>query len=98
MKTDERAFNFRKAPSIQHRIRKIVQGNVTGDVYGITLPKVIAEPLINCWMRIYATQTGQIILESGCKISADDIKENKRYCFDGVRVITNKFGQTEVIK
>lgn len=96
-KNDLRRFNFRKNPSIQHRIRKIVQGNITGDVYGITLPKAIAEPFLNCWMRIF-TSGCSLILESGCKITAEEIDENKKYCFEGLREVRNKYGQVEYVK
>jgi len=95
--SDERSFNFRKNPSIQHRVRKIVQGNITGDVYGITLPKVIAEPFLECWMRIYTSGTS-LILESGCKISAEDIDKNKKFCYEGMRETINKNRQVEYVK
>ena len=65
--SDGRRFNFRGGPSVHHRIRKIVQGNITGDVYGITLPKIIAEPFLGCWMKINVSGNS-IILQSGCKI------------------------------
>jgi len=94
---DNRSFNFRKNPSIQHRVRKIVQGNITGDVYGITLPKAIAEPFLECWMRIYTSGTS-LILESGCKLTPEDIDRNKKFCFAGMREIRNKSGQVEWVK
>ena len=95
--TDERAFNFRKNPSIQHRIRKIVSKNKTGDVYGVTIPKIIVENFIGCWMRIY-TSGCQIILESGCKMSIENIDNEKKYCYDGMRIGQNKFGQVVMVK
>ena len=97
MATDERVFNFRKNPSIQHKIRILNPGNKTGESLGITIPNLLAEQFVGCWMRIYISGT-QIILESGCKLSPKDINENKKFCYDGMREGKNKLGQMEFVK
>lgn len=97
MVTDERRFNFRKNPSIQHRIRILNPGNKTGETFGITIPTVVAEQFQSCWMRIYISGT-TIILSSGCKISADDIDISKRGGYEGMREVRNKLGQVEWVK
>lgn len=97
MVNDGRSFNFRKGPSIQHRIRILNPGNKSGESFGITIPTVIAEQFQACWMRIYVSGTS-VVMESGCKLSAFDVDKNKVNCFEGMREIKNKQGEMELIK
>lgn len=97
MVTDQRSFNFRKGPSLQHKIRCLNPGNKCGESFGITIPVVIAQKFEECWMRVYASGNS-IILESGCKMSAMDVDGKKKFCYEGMREIVNKFGQVEFIK
>ena len=78
-----------RGPAIQHRIRKgtIKQTeNNTGDTFVITIPKIIAEKFEGCLIRIY-TSGNSIILESGCKLSIEDINTHEQNCYYGVRAV-----------
>ena len=97
MEQDGRTFNFRKTPSIQHKIRILNPGNKCGESLGITIPTILAEQFQGCWMRIYISGNS-LLLESGCKMSAFDINEKKVNCYDGMREVTNKQGEVELIK
>ena len=67
MEQDQRQFNFRKNPSAFHKIRILNPGNECGETYGVTIPTIIAEQFVGCWMKISFSGT-QIIVESGCKV------------------------------
>jgi hypothetical protein len=94
---DGRGFNFRKGINLQHKLRLINPGNKTGESYGITIPTVIASQFQECWMRIY-TSGNAIILESGCKMVMTDVDVKKKFCYDGMRQISNGQGQMEFVK
>ncbi len=79
-----------RGPALQHSIRKgtIKQTeNNTGDTFVVTIPKIIAEQFQNCFLRIY-TSGNTIIMESGCKISIEDINIQEQNTYYGVRGIT----------
>ncbi len=86
-----------RGPALQQRIRKIVTNNRTGDVYGITIPRVIAEQFSGCLLRIYVSGN-EINLESGCKIEAKDINENIVGGFHGMRRTENEYGEMELVR
>ena len=60
--TSNREFH----PSLQHKIRIIAKDNKKRNVYGTTIPRVIAQQFINCMMSI-SVSGNMIILESGCE-------------------------------
>ena len=84
MPTDERRYNYRKAPSLQHKIRVIAGNKLKPVQWGITVPQFIAERFADCYLRLQVSGT-MLIMESGCKITASDINVKKRFCFDGMR-------------
>jgi hypothetical protein len=63
--SDERKFNKRVGPSRYHKIRKIVSGNSSGDVYGLTLPRDIALQFIECRVCIQTSGLGILIVREG---------------------------------
>jgi hypothetical protein len=67
MTTDERAFNQRGGPNLFHKIRVICKDKRNRDVFGITIPRNIAEQYIGASFHI-TTSDCSIILESGNKI------------------------------
>ena len=75
-----------RGPALQHKIRKGTTNNQTGDSFVVTIPKIIAEKFENCLIRIY-TSGNSIILESGCKITVEDININEQNCYYGVRAV-----------
>ena len=94
---DQRTFNSRRSPSIQHKLRITNPGNRTGVSYAVTIPSVIANNFSGTYFRI--TQEGTtLILESGAKMSAHNITNKKDNSFNGLRMIINKYGQPEWIK
>ena len=72
---DERRFNKRGGPATHHKMRKIVTNNKSGDVYGITIPQIIAKDFHGCFMSV-SQSGGCIILESGCKILTQNQTED----------------------
>lgn len=75
-----------RGPALQHQIRKGTTNNATGDTFVITVPKIITEQFTNCFLRVYVSGTS-IILESGCKLSIEDIDIHKQNCYFGIRAI-----------
>ncbi len=73
-----------RGPSLQHSIRKGTINNKTGDTFVITVPKIIAEQFQSVLLRVYVSGNS-IILESGCKIFAQDINIHKQECYNGIR-------------
>ena len=63
-----------RGPALQHKIRQLTFGNETGDSFGITIPRIIAEHFSGCFLRI-SVSGNMIVMESGCKLKAEDIKE-----------------------
>ena len=60
--SDERKFNKRINPSKYHKVRKIVSGNESGDVYGITIPREMALKFVDCRIHLF-TSGNAIIME-----------------------------------
>jgi len=73
-----------RGPALQHIIRKGTTNNETGDSFVITIPSVVANQFQDCLLRIYVSGTS-IIMESGCKLTLDDINTHKQNCYYGVR-------------
>jgi len=94
---DERSFNFRKSPSLQHKVRVIVGTQENPISYGVTIPDFIAKQFSGCLLRIYTSGTS-IIMESGCKLTPHDINLDKKFCFDGMRLYSDTNGDIKWIK
>lgn len=94
---DQRSFNARKNPSIQHKLRVTNPGNKTGLNFSITVPTPIAQNFHGTYFRVFQNGTS-ILLESGCKLNASDISQVKDNSFNGLRMIIDKYGQTQWIK
>ncbi len=73
-----------RGPALQHSIRRGITNNKTGENFVITIPKIIAEQFQSVLVRVYVSGNS-IILESGCKISIEDISIHKQNCYDGIR-------------
>jgi|GEM_PF-2769309 len=54
------------------KIRKLTHGNKTGDAYGITIPRFLADKFYNTSMHIYSSGNA-IIIESGALINKGKI-------------------------
>lgn len=67
----------RGSASLQHKIRLITKNNKCGDVYGITIPRHIANIFSGCYFSIELNGPN-IILHSGCDIK----KEHHQKSFD----------------
>lgn len=94
---DQRTFNSRKRPSVYHKLRIVNPGNRTGVTFAVTIPSVIATNFTGAYFRV--TQSGtSIILESGTKLSAADISDDRDNSFNSLRMIINQYGQPEWIK
>jgi hypothetical protein len=94
---DQRTFNSRRNPSIQHKLRIVNPGNRTGNTYAVTIPVIIANNFSGTYFRI--TQEGtSLILASGARIGATNITNKKDNSFNGLRMVINKYGQPEWIK
>ncbi len=72
---DDRRFNFRRNPSLQHKIRVIMGSKEDPRQWGVTIPKPIAKQFVNCEL-IISVSGNSIILESGCKPYAVEVREN----------------------
>jgi len=95
--TDERKFNFRGGVSLQHKIRIVNPGNKSGETFGVTIPFFIANQFDNCLLRIYVSGS-KIILESGCRLTPNDIDKTKKNCYYGMRETINKHGEVVLVK
>lgn len=73
--SDERRYNKKGGPNIFHKLRKIVTGNKSGDVYGVTIPQHIANDFFGCYLKV-SQSGGMIILESGCNVINRDNTED----------------------
>lgn len=62
-----------RGPGLQYQVRKTTVGNKTGDNYGITIPRIIAQKFEEVYFRILVSGNN-IVLESGCKVSVFDNK------------------------
>ena len=87
---DERRFNYRKGPSLQHKIRVIAGTKMDPVQFGITVPEFIAQRFSGCNLRLWASGT-TIIMESGTKLTPKDIIEMR----EGLEI---GGGKTEWIK
>lgn len=57
-----------RTPRYKYKIRKLTPGNKTGENFGITVPKVVAEQFKN--VHFYLTITNNsMIYESGCSLN-----------------------------
>ena len=94
---DDRRFNKRSRPALQHKIRVIVGTKQAPIAHGVTIPGFIADQFSGCQLRIF-TSGGSIIMESGCKITIHDINSQKQNCFDGMREVVMPWGETKWVK
>lgn len=69
--TDERVFNYRRGPSLLHKVRVIMGSNINPIQYGVAIPKEIAFKFMDCSLVIH-TSGNSIILESGCRTFATE--------------------------
>ena len=74
MSVDDRRYNYRKNPSLFHKIRVIMGSKKNPQQYGVTIPKLIAEKFIDCKLVI-STSGNCIVLESGCSAYANEVKD-----------------------
>jgi hypothetical protein len=65
-----------RGPALNYQIRKTTTNNKTGDSYAITIPRIVAKQFEECFFRMCVSGTN-IIFESGCKLSVNDIEVNK---------------------
>ena len=65
----------RGAKNMQYKIRLLTKNNRTGDTYGISIPKSIAENFKNCYFRI-ELKDNSILLISGTHIKDEAAKED----------------------
>ncbi len=75
--SDERLWNARRNASFQHKIRGWTTSK-EGIIYsyGITIPKNIANPFLDCKLIIHVSGNA-IILESGCRTYAKEVRKNQ---------------------
>ena len=95
--SDERRFNQRGGPSLQHKLRVIVGTKQEPIVYGITIPAFIAQQFSGCLFRIHMSGNS-IVLESGCKITIDNIDKDNIGGVSGMRESINKWGEIRLVK
>lgn len=77
MAIDGRKYNsYRRSPSKFRKIRKIVTNNATGDVYGVTIPRHIANEFMNCNLMLTISGTS-ITMTSGCLATQQEISKQK---------------------
>ena len=94
---DERRFNFRKNPGMKHKIRVIAGNKMNPVMFGITVPEFIAQKFSGCSLRMFTSGT-MIIMESGCKITPQDVNPAKKYCYEGLREGLEIGGQMQWLK
>ncbi|MHA1868726.1 MAG: hypothetical protein ACTSXD_11835 [Candidatus Heimdallarchaeaceae archaeon] len=70
--SDQRVFNKRGGPSIQHKLRVIVGTKQNPIAYGMTFPKSIAMRFSGCSF-IMSVSGNSIILTSGCITHLEDL-------------------------
>jgi hypothetical protein len=78
-----------RGPALQYKIRKTTVNNSSGDNYSITIPRVIAQQFQEYWFKL-SVSGNNLIFESGCKISVDDIEKqdkSKKVFVGGTEVI-----------
>ena len=74
-------------PELEHLLHpKFDSLSCSGDTFVITIPKIISKQFEDCLIRIY-TSGNSIILESGCKLSIEDINTHEQNCYYGVRAV-----------
>ena len=74
MTIDERKTNFRRAPSLQHKVRVIAKDLNGEDIYGVTIPRQLAEKFLDCKVIIHLSGNS-IVMESGCRPIAKEIRQ-----------------------
>ena len=90
--SDERVWNYRRGPSLLHKIRAFSKSG--GEIYefGITIPKQIAWNFLHC--KFVINQSGDsIILQSGC-----DAFAKQQRMFQNLQVIGEANGMKQPTK
>ena len=80
--SDERVWNFRRGPSLTHKIRVFWRSGGQIYEYGITIPKPIAWKFLNCSLIIIPSGNG-ILIQSGCDIAAREIRDKQNEVNEG---------------
>lgn len=75
--TDARAWNYRGGPKLRQIIRPITQTGSMIYEFGISIPKPIATQFLGCKLIIHISGNS-IILESGCRAFALDMRKQQR--------------------
>jgi len=66
-----------RGPALTYKIRKTTSNNKTGDNYSITIPNFIAKKFEGFLFKL-AVSGNSLIFESGCKMTVNDFKINKK--------------------
>lgn len=77
LNSEERYKISYRGPALNYRIRKVVTNNKTGDSYAITIPRIIAQEFEEVFFKLCISGTN-IIFESGCKMTVNDIEVDKQ--------------------
>ena len=80
--SDERVWNYRRGPSLTHKIR--VFGRSGGEVFefGMTIPKPIAWQFLDCKL-IISISGNAIIVQSGCSEFAKTFRKEMNEVNEG---------------
>ena len=77
MSIDERKWGYSNReghPSMMHKLRILNPKNETGESFGITIPKILAQEFSGCFFKITLSGT-TIFMESGCRVTTTITKE-----------------------
>ncbi len=83
---DMRVWNYRGGPKLTHKIRPITQTGSIINEYGISVPKPIATQFLDCRLIIHISGNS-IILESGCRAFAIEIREQQKEQQGGTNIL-----------
>ena len=65
-----------RGPSFRYKIKKTTTNNKTGDSYGITVPKVVADMFGNVEFNLFVAGSS-MVFASGCKMIRNEVQEVK---------------------
>ena len=78
-----------RGPSITYKIRKTTVNNKTGDNFGITVPRIIAQQFEDVEFSMIINGSS-IVFESGCKTIKTTLEEDPKFTkkmnIEGTRV------------
>ncbi len=72
--SDERVWNYRRGPSLTHKIRIFARSGGGINEFAVTIPKPIAWQFLDCRLVI-STSGNSIIIQSGCDAFAKEMKK-----------------------